>query len=162
MSAKNRGELVDHLTDRMDAPGLGRRLADGQRDVDGLGVETRVECRALQRVASRASAAVTRSFRPLISGPCSLALLRRHAARASSASAETETASCRAPQRRTASKRRFIGRACDRAEDFRLECRHIAHPSHSGRACRSVGVRLAARLASAMQCTWAAMVRAVD
>ena len=40
---EDRGELVDHLADRMDAAGLGRRLAHRQRDVDGLGVEPRIE-----------------------------------------------------------------------------------------------------------------------
>ena len=43
---EDRGELVDHLADRMDAAGLGRRLAHRQRDVDGLGGEPGVERRA--------------------------------------------------------------------------------------------------------------------
>ena len=54
-------------------PALGRRLAHRQRDVDGLGGEPRVERGvARARRLRAASAAVTRSFRPLIAGPCAL------------------------------------------------------------------------------------------
>ncbi len=37
------GELVGDLADRMHAADFGRRLAQRQRDVDGLGVEAGVE-----------------------------------------------------------------------------------------------------------------------
>ena len=67
---EDRGELVDHLADRMHAADLGRRLAHRQRDVDGFGVEAGIERGGLQRILARAAiAAVTRSFRPLMSGP---------------------------------------------------------------------------------------------
>ena len=36
---EDRGDLVDHLADRMDAAGLERRGAHRQRDVDGVGGE---------------------------------------------------------------------------------------------------------------------------
>ena len=78
---EDRGEFVDHLADRMDAAGLGRRLAHRQRDVDGLGGEPRIERGVLAALRARAAiAALTRSFRPLIAGPLRLALVRRHAA----------------------------------------------------------------------------------
>ena len=50
------GQFVDHLAHRMDAPGLGRGLAHRQGDVDGLGVQPRIERRGLQRVAPRRDA----------------------------------------------------------------------------------------------------------
>ena len=50
---EDRGELVDHLADRMDAADLGRRLAHRQRHVDAFGVEPRLERRALERLAAR-------------------------------------------------------------------------------------------------------------
>ena len=46
---EDRGQFVDHLADRMNAAGLGRRLAHRQRDVEPLGVEPRVERCVLQR-----------------------------------------------------------------------------------------------------------------
>ena len=67
---EDRGELVDHLADRMDAPGLRRALAHRQRDVDAFGVEALRRARHSSAHRVRAAiAAVTRSFRPLIAGP---------------------------------------------------------------------------------------------
>src|SRR5262245_6217280 len=49
---EDRGELVDHLADRMNAALLGRRLAHRQRDVDSLRVEALIERGALERFAA--------------------------------------------------------------------------------------------------------------
>ena len=68
--AEDRGDLVDHLADRMDAAALGRRLAHRQRHVDRLGGEPRGDRRVLAvRRWRAASASVTRFFSPLIAGP---------------------------------------------------------------------------------------------
>ena len=67
---EDRGDLVDHLADRMDAAALGRRRADRQRHVDVFGGEPRRRSRPrAARPCGRASASVTRSSAPLIAGP---------------------------------------------------------------------------------------------
>ena len=66
------GQFVGHLADRMHATGFGRRLAHRQGDVDGFGVETGIERGAASASLRVAIAAVTRSFNPLIAGPCTL------------------------------------------------------------------------------------------
>ena len=53
MSAKIVVDLVEHLAERMDAARFGRRLAQRQRDVDGLGRKPRIERRRFQDVAAR-------------------------------------------------------------------------------------------------------------
>ena len=113
---EDRGELVDHLADRMDAADLGRRLAHRQRDVDAS------RWRAARRAprpcsASRraSSAALTRSLSPLIAGPCSLRSsgvmaaerLQQRRDRAASCRARRR-ARLRAPPRR---RRRRLARA---------------------------------------------------
>ena len=50
---ENRGDLVHHLADRMDAPGLDAGQADGQRDVERFALELRLERRRFEHRAAR-------------------------------------------------------------------------------------------------------------
>ena len=77
---EDRGDLVQHLAQRMDAAGFGRRFAQRQRDVDGLGGKPRIERRRLQDVAARGE-----RLRDLVLGEVDrralrLAFVRRHLA----------------------------------------------------------------------------------
>ena len=49
---EDRRQLVHHLAQRMDPAGFRRRLAQRQRDVDGLGLEPRIERCGLQHLAA--------------------------------------------------------------------------------------------------------------
>ena len=79
---EDRGDLVDHLADRVDAAALGRRLPHRQRHVDLFGGEPRgdgdVACSSALRAAS---ASVTRFFSPLIAGPFDLPFFSAHRAK---------------------------------------------------------------------------------
>ena len=77
---EDRGELVDHLRDRMDAADLERRFAHRQRDVDALGVEALVERRALERVAARGERGIDAILEAVDERPLRFALLRRQRA----------------------------------------------------------------------------------
>ena len=77
---EDRGQLVDHLADRMNAPGLRRRLAHRQRHVDGLGGKPRIERRALERVLARRDRRGHLVLEPVDRRALLLALVLRHAA----------------------------------------------------------------------------------
>ena len=47
---ENGRQLICYLADGMHAAGFGRRFGDGQCDVDGFGVESRVKCSASKLV----------------------------------------------------------------------------------------------------------------
>ena len=77
---EDRGDFVQHLAERMDAALLGGRLAQRQRDVDGLGGKPRIERGGFQDVAARGQ-----RLRDLVLGEIDrralrLALVRRHLA----------------------------------------------------------------------------------
>ena len=50
---ENRGDLVHHLADRVDAPGLDARQRDGQGHVERLALELRLERRPFEHRAAR-------------------------------------------------------------------------------------------------------------
>ena len=77
---EDRGELVHHLAERMNPARFRRRLAQRQRDVDGLGCQPRVERRGFQDLAARGQ-----RLRDLVLGEVDrralrLAFVRRHLA----------------------------------------------------------------------------------
>src|SRR5262249_2711190 len=77
---EDRGQLVDHPADRMDATQLGGRFAYRQRNVDRFGIETLIERLIAERllaVDERGGHSVLESVNQ---GPLRLALLRRHRA----------------------------------------------------------------------------------
>ena len=61
-------------------PDLGRRLAHRQRDVDGLGVEARIERRALKRILARGDRRGDALLQAVDRRALLLALVRRHRA----------------------------------------------------------------------------------
>ncbi len=75
---EDRGELVDHLADGMDAADLGGRLAHRQGHVDRLGVEARLERGILQGVAARGERGVHGVLEAVDARPLLLALVGRH------------------------------------------------------------------------------------
>ena len=77
---ENRGQFVDHLGDRMDATGLERRLAHRQRDVDGFGVQPRLERRGLERLSAGGERRVDAVFETVDQRPLAFTLLRRQRA----------------------------------------------------------------------------------
>ena len=125
---EDRGEFVDHLADRMHAAGLGRRLAHRQGDVDRFGVEAGIERAAASASLAAASAAVTRSFRPLIAGPCTL---RSSGVMAPSvlSSAETEPLLPSAETRNGFQPRFVLGRS-DCGEQLVFQLRDVGHAIH--------------------------------
>ena len=122
---EDRGQLVDDLRDRMDAPGLERRFAHRQRDVDALGVEPRRQRRALECIAARGERGVDAILSPLISGPW---LLRSSGGSVPSvfSSAVIEPF---LPERRHphAFQRGFVAGGGDRGENVLFELRSVGH-----------------------------------
>ena len=98
---EDRVDLLEHLAQRMDAAGFRRRLAQRQRDVDGLGGEPGIERGRLQDVAARGERLGDLVLGEIDRRALRLAFVRRHLAeRGSSAeiepflpSAATRTAS---------------------------------------------------------------------
>ena len=95
---EDRGDLVQHLAERMDAAGFGGRLAQRQRDVDGFGRKPRIERRGFQHVAARGQ-----RLRHLVLGEIDRRALRSCARPATSCrawrAARRSSPSCRAPRR---------------------------------------------------------------
>ena len=77
---EDRGHLVGHLGDRMDAADLSRRLAHRQGDVDALGVEAGFERGIFERLAARGERGVDAILQPVDQRPLGLALFRRQRA----------------------------------------------------------------------------------
>lgn len=77
---KDRGQLVPDLTQRMDAAGLSRRIAQRQGDVDGFRRKPRVERRRFQDVAPRGECLGDLVLGLVDRSALGLALVRRHLA----------------------------------------------------------------------------------
>ena len=122
------GEFVPHLAERMDAAGLRRRIAQRQRDVEGLGGEPGVEGRGLQNLAAGRERLVHRVLGAVDRRALGLALVRRHLAEGGQ--------QCR--DRALLAKRRhphgfqrgFVGGGRDVGKDLGLERVEIGHGHH--------------------------------
>ncbi len=77
---KDRGDLVGHLADRMNAAGCGRRGANRQRDINALGGEPGFECLCLQLGALGLDPAGHLVLEPVDRRAGHLALVRGHLA----------------------------------------------------------------------------------
>ena len=149
---KDRGQFIDHLGDRMDAPGLERRLAHRQRDVDAFGIEPRLERQGLERFATRHERRIDAIFQPVDQRTFGLALLRRQRAK----SFQQGRNGAVLAQRRHAHRfeRCFVAGGGDFGEDVLLKRRGIGHDSgQSGMTGRSVSCGVPPACVS-MQCTW--------
>ena len=96
--AEDRGDLVDHLADRMDAAALGRRLPHRQRHIDLFGGEPRGDRGILQFGLARAERLGDAVLQAVDGRALGLPLLRRSSSPASSA-ARRPSPSCRARRR---------------------------------------------------------------
>ncbi len=77
---EDRGQFVDDLADRMDAPARLGSLAHRQGDVDPLGGKASFERRSGERLAADIDRLLDGVAQPVDHGALRLALLRRHAA----------------------------------------------------------------------------------
>ena len=77
---EDRGQLVNHLRDRMHATDLERRFAYRQRDVEAFAVEPRFQSGALERFAPRRKGSVDPVFQSVDQRSLTLALFRSHCA----------------------------------------------------------------------------------
>ena len=77
---EDRREFVHHLAERMNPALLGGRLAQRQRDVDGLGCQPRVECRGFQDIAARGQRLRHGVLGEIDRRTLGLAFVRRHLA----------------------------------------------------------------------------------
>ncbi len=77
---EDRVDLLEHLAQRMDAAGFRRRLAQRQRDVDGLGSKPGIERRRLENVAARGERLGHLVLGEIDGGALRLAFVRRHLA----------------------------------------------------------------------------------
>ena len=75
---EDRGEFVDDLADRMDAPGVGRVIRGRQGDVDRFGDEPPLQRRALEHLAPRRHRLGDAILEAVDERTSVLALLRRH------------------------------------------------------------------------------------
>ena len=128
---ENGGDLVHHLADRMDAPGLDARQGDGQRDVERLALELRLERRALEHRAARRE-----RFRDLIlqridRRAVGLALVRRELAERGEERGDRSLLAERGDARGL--ERAFVGRAFDRGERLPFKGGKVRHSSKSSR-----------------------------
>ena len=122
---EDRGQLVDHLADRMDAALLRRRLAHRQRDVDGLGVEARVERGVLERVAARGERLRDLVLEAVDQRPLHAALVRRHRAERLQQRGDRAVAAERGDAHRF--QRRLVGGRRDVGQDLLLELSDVGH-----------------------------------
>ena len=122
---EDRGQLVGDLAHRMDAAGLGGRLAHRQGDVERLGVQARGERGVLERGAARGERGVDAVLNAVDRRPLLLALLRRHPAERLQQFGDGAFLA----ERRDAHgfERRFVGRAFDRADDLAFKLFEIGH-----------------------------------
>jgi hypothetical protein len=75
---EDRGDLVDHLADRVDAAALGRRLAHGQRHVDLFGGQPRLDGGIAQLRLAGGDRIGDAGLQPVDGRACRLALFRAH------------------------------------------------------------------------------------
>jgi hypothetical protein len=122
---EDRGQLVDHLADRMDAALIRRRLAHRQRDVDGLGVEARVERGVLERVAARGERRRDFILEPVDQRPLHAALARRYRAKRLEQRGDRAVAAERGDTH--GFQRRLVGRGRDVGLDLLLEASDVGH-----------------------------------
>ena len=129
---EDRGDLVHHLADRMDAPGLDAGQGDRQRDVERLALELRLERRALEHRAPRRE-----RFRDLIlqridRRALRFALVRRKLAERGEQRGDRSLLAERGDARRL--KRAFVARAVDRGERLPFKGGKVRHSLDSRRA----------------------------
>ena len=119
------GEFVPGLAQRMDAAGVGRRVAQRQGDVDGLRGEARVERRVLQDVAARGQRLRHRVLGEIDLRALRLAFVRRHLAERR----EQRRDRALLAERRNAHgfERGLVGSGCDVSEDLGLQSFEIGH-----------------------------------
>ena len=122
---EDRGQLVDHLRDRMHAADFRRRLAHRQRDVDGLGVEPRIERGVAERGFAFRNRGVDLVLEAVDRRPLHLALVRRH--RAERLQQRGDRAAL--AERRDAHdfQRRFVLGGGDGGEQVRFQLRGVSH-----------------------------------
>ena len=122
---EDRGEFVPDLAERMNAALLGQRIAQRQRDIDGLGGEARVERGVLENVAARGE-----RLRHCILGKVDLrafglALVRRHLAERCEQRRDRALLAERCDAHRF--QRGFVGSGGDSGEDLGLKIFEIGH-----------------------------------
>ena len=142
---ENGGDLVHHLADRMDAAGLDAGQADGQRDVERLALELRLERRALQHRAPRRERLRDLILQRIDGRAVRLCARRARACRASRA-ARRSIPSCRA-RRRARPRARFRRRAFDRGQRLPFKGGKIRHSFH-GLPARAIASLLPLDLAT--------------
>ena len=122
---ENRGQLVHHLADGMDASDLRRRLGHRQCHVQRLGVEALIERQLFQRVSACGNRSGDAIFETVDTRPLLLARFGGHRAeRLQERGYRAVAAQRRNPH---GFERRFIRRVCDGGQEFGLERAQVVH-----------------------------------
>ena len=122
---EDRRQLIGDLCDRMHAADLERRLAHRQRDVDALGVETRLQGGAFEGVAAGRQCDVDAILQPVDQRPLGLSLLRRQCAERLEQCRDRAAFAQRCDAR--GFERRLIARGGNVGDNFLLKLRGIGH-----------------------------------
>ena len=123
--AEDRGDLVDHLADRMDAAALGRRLPDRQRHVDLFGGEPRGDRGILEFGLARAERLGDAVLQAVDGRALGLPLLRRHRAQRLQQLGDRALLAERGNAHRL--DRLLVGGRGDLGHQGIFECFHFAH-----------------------------------
>ena len=125
MSAKIVGQFIHHLAERMNPALLGGRLAQRQRDVDGLGCQPGVERRGFQDVAARGQRLRDRVLGEIDRRTLGLAFVRRHLAERRQQRGDRALLAEGSDAHRF--QRGFVAGGGDLAEDFGFELSEVGH-----------------------------------
>jgi hypothetical protein len=128
---EDRGEFVDHLADRMHAAGFIRSLPDRQRDIDGFGIQPRIERRAFKRFPALGDSSGDAVLEIVDRRAFGAALVRRHAAERLQQRGHRAAFAQRCDPHRF--QRCFVAGRGDTAEDFLLQLRQVGHGNYERR-----------------------------
>ena len=122
---EDRGQLVDHLADRMHAADFIRGLAYWQCDIDGFGIQSRVECRAFERFPALGDGGGDAVLEIVDRRAFGAPLVRRHAAERLEQRGHRAAFAQRCDPNRF--QRRFVAGRGNAAQDFLLQLRQVGH-----------------------------------
>ncbi len=126
---ENGGDLVHHLADRMDAPGLDAGQGNGQRDVERLALELRLERRALEHRAPRRERFSDLILQRIDGRAVRLALVRRELAERREQRGDRSLLAERGDARRL--ERAFVRRAFNRGQRLPFKGGKVRHSSRT-------------------------------